>query len=127
LIEAAIWECKPHVKRGAKYLAPSFTGGSVPRFVERFDLDKVKPPVTVRFRQEGDRFWPLGLSGQKKVGKFLTAAHLPQEVRAKVLIVADREKIIWVWPIRISQKAKITDETQKILQLQITKERMIND
>jgi DNA/RNA-binding domain of Phe-tRNA-synthetase-like protein len=36
-----------------------------------------------------------------------------------VLVVADAEKIIWVWPIRMSEQAKITDETQKILQLQI--------
>ncbi len=101
------------------YLAPSFTGGSVSRCVERFDLDKVKLPLVIRFRQDGDRFWPLGLAGQKKVGKFLTAARLPQEIRANVLIVADAEKIIWVWPVRMSEQAKITDTTQKILQLQI--------
>ncbi|MBA7643123.1 tRNA(Ile)-lysidine synthase [subsurface metagenome] len=88
--------------------------------VEWFDLDKVNLPLVVRFRQVGDRFWPLGLGGQKKVGKFLTAAKVPQELRQKLLIVADSEKIIWVWPVRISEQAKITDETRKILQLQIT-------
>jgi len=88
-------------------------------FIERFDLDKVKPPLVVRSRQDGDRFWPLGLEGKKKVGKFLTVARVPEEIRQNVLIFADREKIIWVWPIRISEEAKITDETQKILQLKI--------
>ena len=86
-------------------------------FIEWFDLDKVELPLEVRFRRAGDRFVPLGFEGQKKVGKFLTAAKVPRE---KLLIVADSERIIWVWPIRISEQAKITGRTQKILQLQIT-------
>jgi tRNA(Ile)-lysidine synthase len=89
-------------------------------FVERFDFDKIKPPLVVRFRRPGDRFVPLGLGEEKKVGKFLTAARVPQEVRQKLLIVADSKKIIWVWPIRIGEQAKVTDGTRKILQLQIT-------
>jgi DNA/RNA-binding domain of Phe-tRNA-synthetase-like protein len=64
-----------------------------------------------------------GLAGEKKVGKFLTAAQVPQELRWKLLIVADSEKIIWVWPIRISEQAKITSQTRKIVRLQITDSR----
>jgi len=89
-------------------------------FVERFDFNKIKSPLVIRFRRAGDRFVPLGLDEEKKVGKFLTAARLPQQVRQKLLIVADSEKIIWLWPIRMSQQAKVTGETRKILQLKIT-------
>ncbi len=88
------------------------------QFVEWFDFDKVKLPILVRFRRAGDRFRPLGLGGEKKVGKFLTAARVPG--RRKVLIISDSEKIIWVWPIRMSEQAKITGGTRKILQLRIT-------
>ena len=91
------------------------------QFIERFDFDKIKPPLVVRFRKAGDRFVPLGLGEEKKVGKFLTAARVPQEVRQKLLIVADSKKIIWVWPIRIGEQAKVTSGTRKILQLQITR------
>ena len=89
-------------------------------FIERFDFGKIKPPLVVRLRKPGDRFVPLGLGEEKKVGKFLTAARVPQEVRQKLVIVADSEKIIWVWPIRIAEQAKVTGGTRKILQLQIT-------
>lgn len=89
------------------------------QFVERFGLEKVKLPLVVRFRQAGDKFLPLGLPAEKKLGKFLTAAKVPHEVRSKILIVTDREKIIWVWPIRISEQARITSDTRRILQLQI--------
>ena len=89
-------------------------------FIEWFDFDKMSLPLVVRFRKAGDRFVPLGLMEEKKVGKFLTASKVPQQVRWKVLIIVDREKIIWVFPIRISEDAKVTGRTQKILQLQIT-------
>ena len=89
-------------------------------FVEWFDLEKLKLPLVVRFRRAGDRFWPLGLAGEKRVGKFLTAAKIPQEIRKKMLVVADAEKTIWLWPIRISEETKITSGTRNILQMQIT-------
>jgi tRNA(Ile)-lysidine synthase len=89
-------------------------------FVEWFDFDKVAFPLTARFRRLGDKFWPLGAACEKKVGKFLTSAKVPQKVRKKVLIITDRREIIWLWPVRISEHAKVTAETRKILQVQIT-------
>jgi DNA/RNA-binding domain of Phe-tRNA-synthetase-like protein len=68
---------------------------------------------------------PLGLFAEKKVGKFLTAAQVQQQVRQKLLIIADSEKIIWVWPIRMSEQASLTGETRKILRLQIQEEKQI--
>jgi tRNA(Ile)-lysidine synthase len=88
--------------------------------IECFDLDKIRLPLVVRFRQPGDKFVPLGLGGEKKVGKFLTAAKVPRDVRDKILVVADNEKIIWVFPIRMCEQAKVTDRTEMVLQLQIT-------
>ena len=102
-----------------KYLAPQFIAGSS-SLIECFDSDKIKLPLVVRFRQPGDKFIPLGLAQEKKVGKFLTAAKVPHDVREKILIVTDSKKVIWVFPIRICEQAKITDITQKILQLRIT-------
>jgi tRNA(Ile)-lysidine synthase len=87
---------------------------------EWFDLDKIKQPLIVRRRRPGDRFVPLGQSTEKKIGKFLTAQRIPHGIRRDVLVVTDREKIIWIWPVRISERAKINGQTRKILQLKIT-------
>ena len=88
--------------------------------IEWFDLDKTKLPLFVRFRCTGDRFVPLGQSEEKKLGKFLTAQRVPHGLRRDVFVVADGEKIIWVWPVRISEQVKVTGETKRILQLQTT-------
>ncbi len=88
-------------------------------FVERFDLDKLKLPLSVRFRRVGDKFRPLGLGEEKRVGKFLTAAKAPRQIRERLLIVTDAEKIIWVWPVRTSELTKITATTKSILQIKL--------
>ncbi len=90
--------------------------------IEWFDFDKIAPPIIIRRKTNGDKFRPLGLPAEKKVGKFLTDQKIPQDTRQKILIVSDRQKIIWVWPVRISELVKVTGKTKKILQVQITKE-----
>lgn len=89
------------------------------RFNEYLDLDRVKPPVVVRARRPGDRFRPLGMPHEKKVGKFLTTARLPRDERKGVLVFADREKIIWLCPLRISEQARVTEETERIVSLKV--------
>ena len=99
---------------------PARIGGDKSRFVEYLDLDRVSRPVVVRTRRPGDRFQPLGMTAEKKIGKFLTTAKAPRDLREQILIFADREKIVWVCPIRISEQAKVTQSTQHILQLTVT-------
>ncbi|MEN6576318.1 MAG: tRNA lysidine(34) synthetase TilS [Phycisphaerales bacterium] len=88
-------------------------------FAEYMDWDRVKPPVVVRPRLPGDRFEPLGLGAAKKVGKFLTTAKVPRDLRERTIIVADQEKILWVCPIRIAEPVRITDKTQRVLKLTV--------
>ncbi|MBN2314712.1 MAG: tRNA lysidine(34) synthetase TilS [Sedimentisphaerales bacterium] len=89
-------------------------------YIECFDLEKVKQPLSIRLHRPGDRFVPLGMAGEKKIGKFLTAQHVPHDIHRKIVLIEDQERIIWVWPIRISEQAKVTVGTAQILQLQIT-------
>jgi tRNA(Ile)-lysidine synthase len=112
LIEATI------VEAGRNGLDQFKTGKT--DYIEWFDLERIKTPLVVRFRRPGDKFVPLGLAQEKKLGKFLTAQRVPHSTRRKVLVVADREKTIWVCPIRISEQAKVTGETRRIIQLHVT-------
>lgn len=103
-----------HKRRHDKYI----TGKT--KNIECFDMDKIAPPLSVRLRQPGERFIPLGQKSEIKIGKFLTAQKVPHEIRRKGIVVTDNEKIIWLCPVRISEHAKIADGTNKILQLEIS-------
>ena len=87
--------------------------------VEWFDLDKIIGTVKIRPRRQGDKFWPLGAVAEKKIGKFLTAAHIERELREELLIFADDEKIIWIAPVRPSELSKVRNTTREILQLEL--------
>lgn len=87
---------------------------------EYLDLDRVELPLVVRPRGRGDRFHPLGSAGEKKVGKFLTAAKVPEMTRTHVIVLADARRIVWVCPIRISEQTKLTERTSRILALSAT-------
>ncbi len=89
--------------------------------IEWFDLDKLFLPLTVRTRRQGDRFIPLGLKKEKKIGQFLTDAKIPPEVRNQLFVIADTQKIIWLCPLRASDSTKITEKTKNILQLIVAK------
>ncbi len=86
---------------------------------EYLDADTIKGAIRIRLRRPGDRFRPLGMKTEKKVGKFLTAAQVDLENRDQVFIVEDSEKILWVAPVRISESAKIGPKTSRILKIQM--------
>ena len=88
-------------------------------YTEWFDHDKLKGPIVARSRKDGDKFEPIGGGGEKKVGKFLTAAKVPGMLRKEVIIFTDAERIIWVAPFRASEITKVTSGTRKIMQLNL--------
>jgi len=86
-------------------------------FVEWFDFDRIRGPLTIRRRKAGDKFWPLGLGREKKIGKFLTAERLSSELRDEIIVVSDSEKIIWLGPVRASELTKISGQTSEIVEI----------
>ncbi len=91
-------------------------------FLEYLDLDRLVMPLGVRYRHHGDRFQPLGMSAEKKVGKFLTTAKVPEPKRRNVLVFHDRRSVLWLCPVRLGQPASITPETYRLLELEVTEE-----
>jgi tRNA(Ile)-lysidine synthase len=89
-------------------------------FIEWFDADKIAGPLIIRQRETGDRFWPIGAEAPKKVGRFLIDAGLDAKTKRQAFIVCDTEKILWVAPVRMSDRAKITPETQHILEMRLS-------
>jgi len=80
------------------------------------DADRVSFPLRVRRWRSGDRFRPLGMSRQKKVGDFFTDEKVSQTMRARIpLVVADDDTICWVTGHRIDDRVKVTFRTERFL------------
>jgi len=84
-----------------------------------FDFEKISGPLYVRTRKSGDRFFPQGARGHKKLSDFFIDQKVPREMRDKIPLLVNRGKIIWVVGYRVSEEAKVSFRTRKILKVEV--------
>ena len=84
---------------------------------EYIDLASVHPPLVVRTRRPGDRFFPLGAPGSKKLSDFLTDSKVGPQDRQKVAVLCDQLGPVWVIGHRIDDRVKITALTRRVIHL----------
>jgi tRNA(Ile)-lysidine synthase len=85
--------------------------------IEYINANKVKESFILRIWKDGDRFYPLGLNGSKKVSDFLNDQKVPSFEKNEQLVLINSKKIVWVVGHRIDNRFKITEKTRKVLQL----------
>jgi tRNA(Ile)-lysidine synthase len=86
---------------------------------EVLDLEKVRGSLTIRLRQRGDHFTPLGARGSTKLKKFFIDNKVPKAMRDRVPILADGDSILWVVGYRLGDTVKVTDGTKRVLKLKV--------
>jgi tRNA(Ile)-lysidine synthase len=90
-------------------------------FVATFDFARTGRELTVRKRQPGDRFQPLGMTQAKKLQDFMVDARIPWSWRDRVPLVCSPKQIIWVVGWRIDDRVKVTSASRQILRLEFHK------
>lgn len=87
-------------------------------FLEFIDYNKAKPPLKLRNRRSGDRFYPLNMKGLKKIKDFFIDNKIPKGYRDLIPILVDSEdQIIWVMGMRLDDRVKINSDTKKVLRV----------
>lgn len=76
--------------------------------------DKIEYPLRWRYWAPGDVFQPLGMDNHKKLSDFLIDRKVDRLSKENVSVLESKGEIIWVVGHRISEKAKITDETERV-------------
>lgn len=85
-----------------------------------FDQDCVNFPLEIRWFQSGDRFWPTGAPGYRKLQDFLVDSKIPRWLRPYLPLVVSRGQIIWIPGLRLAETAKLTGETRNLLELEVS-------
>jgi len=89
-----------------------------------FDVDKINlKDLMLRSRREGDRFKPFGLKGTKKLSDFFIDEKIPRYLRDRVPLLVEGDDILWVIGFRRGDKARITKDTRKILEVEVIREK----
>ncbi len=82
------------------------------------DLDKIPTSAVIRTKKDGDKFTKFG-GGSKSLGDFLTDKKVPLRIRNNLPLVADGKEILFIFGIAISDKIKVTENTEKIIKFTI--------
>jgi tRNA(Ile)-lysidine synthase len=95
------------------------TGNGAVAVVRR---DRIHGSLAVRNRRPGDRFRPVGLNGSKKLQDLFVDRKLPRDERDRVPVVVDEtDRIVWVAGYGIDEAFRVTDTSQAVLVLKLTR------
>ncbi len=92
-------------------------GGPMEEFV---DYDAVKRPLVVRTKRPGERFFPLGAPGSKKLADFLADNKVDPKERDRIAVLCDLLGPVWVIGHRIDDRVKLTGLTRRVLHVRAT-------
>jgi tRNA(Ile)-lysidine synthase len=91
-----------------------------PTLVE-LDPKHMSAQLRVRFAAPGDRFFPLGAPGSRRLSRFLADAGVPKEERQRVPLVFAGDELIWVAGIRPCEPRKVSSHTEVRLRLTLSR------
>lgn len=84
------------------------------------DENKVKFPLTLRKWQEGDYFYPFGMTGKKKLSKYFKDEKFSLIDKSSTWILCSDNQIVWIINKRIDDRFKVNNNTTTILKITIT-------
>ena len=83
------------------------------------DKDKLRFPLELRPWKKEDNFFPLGMKGRKKLSKYLKDEKLSLVDKENTWVLTSNNNIVWVVGRRADERFKVTDQTKKILKIEL--------
>lgn len=85
-----------------------------PASIANIDFDKLQFPLEIRKWENGDTFYPLGMKGKKKLSDFFIDKKISISEKENTWLLTSANKIVWVIGLRLDDRFKVTDKTNKI-------------
>lgn len=83
------------------------------------DKQTLKYPLSVRKWQEGDVFFPLGMTGKKKLSKYFKDEKYSMLDKENAWLLCSGNEIIWIVGKRADDRFKVTEATKQILKIEL--------
>lgn len=81
------------------------------------DYKKVIFPIIIRQYQSGDRFSPIGMTGNKKVREFFIDKKIPISERLRIPILVFNTRIAWIIGYIVDRELAADKNTERILKV----------
>jgi tRNA(Ile)-lysidine synthase len=83
------------------------------------DSNTLKFPLQLRKWQKGDLFYPIGMTGKKKLSKYFKDEKMSLIDKENVWLLISEGNIVWVLDKRADERFKVTDKTVHILKIEL--------
>jgi tRNA(Ile)-lysidine synthase len=87
------------------------------------DFDSTGTELAVRGRRVADRFRPLGINADKKLGEFMIDEKIPRHWRRNVPVVVSPVGLVWVVGYRIDARFMVKPGTRRVLKVEFHQRR----
>ena len=81
------------------------------------DLSKVKLPLVVRTRRDGDVINPFGMTGSMKLKKYMNSKGVNRHKRDEILILANEDEVLWVVGVGLSNKIGVAKTPTHVIEV----------
>jgi len=85
--------------------------------IEYISADELSSDFIVRIWTEGDKFFPIGMQGSKKISDYLNDIKINSFEKKEQLVLENHGSIVWVIGKRLDDRFKLTPNTKKVLKL----------
>lgn len=83
------------------------------------DKETLKYPLKIRKKHEGDVFYPIGMSGKKKLSKYFKDEKMSLLDKENTWLLCSGDDIVWVINKRADSRFKVTDSSKHILKIEL--------
>ena len=83
------------------------------------DADRLKFPLKLRQKEEGDIFYPKGMKGKKKLSKYYKDEKLSLLDKENTWLLCSGNDIVWVINRRADERFKVEENTKQILKIKL--------
>lgn len=83
------------------------------------DRDTLKFPLKLRRWQKGDVFFPIGMTGKKKLSKYFKDEKFSLVDKENIWLLTSESKIVWIIGRRADERFKVTNNTKHILEIRL--------
>lgn len=89
------------------------------KYTKWFSYDTIKGNIQFRTRKTGDYLVVNRQGGRKKLKDYLIDCKVPRARRDALGLFADGPHVLWIPGYRISEAAKVTEETKLVMKIQL--------
>ncbi len=81
------------------------------------DFSRVKFPLVLRTRKDGDLISPFGMTGTMKLKKYFNSKGVPRHDRDNIILLCDKEEVLWAAGVGLSSKIAVKDKPKYIIEV----------